>query len=233
MTTNKQPFWLTCPMLEEGLVFLGGLLLVLGNFLPWNCWASGASEPGCDGGIEYNPYLSTASVFFVRWFVLPVLSAVAILILPLIVRRVRLPVDRNLWLLMAMLSFLLVAPRLGFARRALPPLVWDNILWISGTVLRLVLPLTSLAVLWIVNRPVALRRRWRTGLVASLGVFVVMVVLYLIYLSYLAAQPPGIEGATIRLGMGVQLILVGGLLLLYVEASQARLGQPQVDSPHS
>ena len=36
---NKAPFRLTRPMLKKGLVFLGCLLLILGNFFPWRSTA--------------------------------------------------------------------------------------------------------------------------------------------------------------------------------------------------
>jgi len=229
MTTNKLPFSLTWPILEEGLVFMGCLLLVLGNFLPWSCWVGFNPLSGCEScetGIFYNPFSLS-----LRWSMLPVLYAVAILILPLMAKRVRPPIDLVLWLVMAGVSVFLLVPGPACGLGMIPSFFYWNVgLYFFVLLLRIVLPLLSFAAIGLVNSLVAVRRRWPAGLMAS-AALVQAAVPYLICLAYSTTQP-GLDGMSIRLGIGVPLILVGGLLLLCVEANQARLGQPQVDSFH-
>ncbi len=226
IATNIPLLQLRVPTKREGLVFVGCLLLILGNFLPLDCWQGFIPMSGCERGIGNLDFY----VLSVRWIDLAVGMLVAILVLAVMVNQVRLPLNYGLWILAAALSLLLLARGNGYRFASVLRPVWYELrdflsyLW---TVLGLLLPLASFVVLWLACRPSALRRRWNRAVLASQGVLVADAVLYLIYLGYWVTQP-FVEGGSKSLGVGLPLILVSGLLLLSLEVWEVPRGRSKV-----
>ena len=187
--------------------YLGCILLLIGNSLPWPCIALDARD--CSVLITFNLNDS--------WY--GILLVAALLLIPLEVNLLKSPLNYVCWFSFWLLIFLLIGP-------SLYPVTIDSKVWFYLPLVTinhnmagpssLVMPL-SLITLWLVIRPKNLQMVWRFGTIVGLVVLMLLTGFFFISLGQsvnrFALSPSPFPEMGI-FGSGPLLILIGGVLLL-------------------
>lgn len=188
------------------LVSAGCTLLLLGNTLPWPC-VSGSSALDCTALVTIN--LGELAVGLVL--------AAALFLLPLVTMGLRNPWNLLPWFSFWLLLYLLLGAKLYPFLDTRLPLVHVN--RSLGGPVRYVVPASFLA-FWLAIRPAPLRRPWRPVVLIVLVVLVGATLVFFL-LSALVTYPVAFLdspwAATVHIGGGPLLILLGSGLLLWEE----------------
>jgi hypothetical protein len=204
------------------VMFLGSILLLLGNTLPWPCMDS-LDGRGCTA-LKTFPLSDS-------WY--GILLVVGFLLIPLEVSLLKSPLNYIVWCFFWFLIYLLIVAKLY-------PIYMDIEIWgyvpliminkDLGGPSTLVLPL-SLITYWLTIRPINLQELLKFGAIVSLIILIILTS-YFFILSELRVHQSADESyfsAYRVFGSGPSLTLIGGILLLGATFFEMRTDKIQLE----
>lgn len=196
------------------VIYLGCILLLLGNILPWSC-TYGWDTRDCSVLITYQ----------IRDSIIGILLVIGLLLIPLEVNLLKSPLDYVSWLTFWILIYLLLVPGLYpvyFGPTFYLPLVHVNQNLVGPSFL--VMPL-SLLIYWLAIRPKNLRKRWRIGVIVGQVALILLTSYFFILWEqrrYQFVHSPSPFPERSIFGVGPLLIIIGAALLLGAEYAEMR-----------